>query len=252
MRKNFTLIELLVVIAIIAILAAMLLPALSKARNKATQISCTNNQKQLFLISQAYLDVSDTALPIYDNVIWKGTPEWMHRFYSMGLVKPEDWRKYTCTKSDFNINFTSAESSKLLTFCYGINPGYVLDGKQLYYENDGVSPWLYNRIGSDQRGFLVYKKLKRPSSTIMFADTKRAIDKPYNYFRIDIRNNTGQFWDAHNVNRCNIVYCDGHASAANAMEISQNGFPCSPDHVNTGSASKINTTDWYKFGLFLK
>lgn len=68
-RRGFTLIELLVVIAIIAILAAILFPVFSQAREKARQVSCMNNQRQIVLATQMYTQDYGEMLPTAD-IFW--------------------------------------------------------------------------------------------------------------------------------------------------------------------------------------
>jgi prepilin-type N-terminal cleavage/methylation domain-containing protein/prepilin-type processing-associated H-X9-DG protein len=130
-RTAFTLIELLVVIAIIAILAAILFPVFAKAREKARQISCLSNEKQLGLAFMQYTQDYDEHYPCGNYVTGGHYGQgWAGQIYT--YVKST--RVFTCPDDSSTLNPAWTSAASPVSYMYNLNVGED-DTDELSYGN---------------------------------------------------------------------------------------------------------------------
>lgn len=176
---RFTLIELLVVIAIIAILAAMLLPALNQARARARGAACLNNIKQSTTYILLYTDNFDGKLLAWcDN-----RPGWIDCLYAAGFVPENGFASYRCpdaavdktkdeTDKTYSQKVCSITSKEGLLNVFGINYSarQMIDGK---VKNDNSHPAGYRSGSPSTHNAIRFHRLPSPSDFLLLGDTRK-------------------------------------------------------------------------------
>ncbi len=178
-RNGFTLIELLVVVSIIALLVAILMPALGKARKQARAAVCLSNLKQIGLVMAMYHDDNEDYVP---RDIDLGA--WFLLFMPyLGEHKPDvnDYREveiYNCP--DFPRSGTGMSNAS------GGYPGGVPNSLQTV--DYVINSWL--RDGVSTRGPTKIQEFKRPSEKIYLADNEAGIWRPVIFDHVQLSTST--------------------------------------------------------------